>query len=117
MLSNIYAITVTVKYGYAGMDKYGWAATLRWQDNKFVEKGCVEGDIRTRYFEETLAEAIDYVVEVAKQFNIQFSEKMGLFYENDGENIYDPPPPDWKLSLLQEARKRGWQTYKYGIDK
>lgn len=24
MLSNIYAITVTVKYGYAGMDKYGW---------------------------------------------------------------------------------------------
>jgi len=46
MLSNIYAITVTVKYGYAGMDKYGWAATF-----------------------------------------------------------------------LQEARKRGWQTYKYGIDK
>ncbi|MGD9552335.1 MAG: hypothetical protein AB7V60_04415 [Candidatus Caldatribacteriota bacterium] len=110
MSLNVKVVNITVKYGYAGCN-HGWTATLHWQDDKFAEKGCVEGEIRTRYFEDTITEAINYVVEVAKQFNIPFSDEMGLFYEDDGENIDAPPPADWKSLLYKEAQKRGWQTY------
>lgn len=111
MDSNIYGINVTVKYGYAGEGCYGWTATLLWQDDKFLKSGAVEGEIRTRYFECTITEAIDYVVEVAKQFNLLFVDNFSLFYCNDGENLKDHPPDNWRQTLQEEAQKRGWKTY------
>ncbi len=108
---DVQATGVTVRYGYAGNNKYGWIAKLHWQDDKFAEEGCVEGDIHTRYFEKTITSAINYVVEVAEQFNIPFTDEPYLFYENDGDNLEEPPPENWKLILLEEALSRGWHTY------
>lgn len=108
---NVTAIGITVEYGYAGSGHYGWVATLHWQDDKFCQKGAVEGKICTRYFEKSLGSAIDCVIEVAEQFGIPLFSKFSLFYENDGEGVEVAPPKGWRKALCQEAQKRGWRTY------
>jgi hypothetical protein len=112
MRNDLYAVNVVVEYGYAGNDKYGWAAVLKWQGGNFAETGYLEGEIRTRYYEETLTNAIDYVVEAKKQFGLKDSLLgIALLYEGDGEDEENPPPPKFKEILKIEADNRNWKSY------
>lgn len=99
--------------------KKGWSASLQWQDSKFTEPGCVKGEINTCFYEESLAEAIDSVLNVAKKFNVFKNTELGLpiclYYKGDGKDKNYPPLNDewnYTLNLLQkEAAKRGWDSY------
>lgn len=80
----------------------------------FLEPGVVEGDLRTRYGEATMAAAINYVLEVAEQLGVTPNRNLGpyhLYYEGDGEDLNYPPPNNWREILAREAATRGWRTY------
>jgi len=109
---DLTAIHIVVKYGYSGSNKYGWWAKCHWQDNKFCEPKTVEGNIRTRYAETTITEAIDAVLEVVNSFGLKLNKEFSLFYEGDEENTEYPPPEGWKLILQREAGNRHWRTYR-----
>ena len=113
MRDDLYLVNCIVIYGYAGSSRYGWNARLTWQDSKFAELGAVEGEITTRYFEESLSNAIDAVWEVAEQWQLKTIEDLPvtLLYKDDGGCEDYPPPADWKDILCIEAEKRSWQTY------
>ena len=104
---------ITLKYGYAGNSRYGWWARLGWVDSRFAEKGCVEGEIRTRYGEATIDDAIRAVLEVALTFGLA-PEKLGigLFYINDGDDDQHPPPEGWREMVMGAAKRHGMRSYK-----
>jgi len=62
---------IELNYGYAGQGSYGWTASCKWQGGDFAQSGYMEGTINTRYFEKTITEAIDYVMECIKSFGIK----------------------------------------------
>lgn len=105
--------TITLKYGYAGNNHYGWWASLGWIDSKFAETGSVEGEIRTRYGEATIDDAIRAVLEVALTFGIEPGKLgIGLFYTNDGDDDQYPPPDDWKKMVVEAAKRHNMESYK-----
>jgi hypothetical protein len=99
--------------------KKGWSASLQWQDSKFTEPGCVKGEINTCFYENSLTEAIDSVVNVAEKFNVfnnaELNVPIGLYYKGDGKDKKFPPLNDeWNYTsriLQKEAEKRGWESY------
>lgn len=115
--TNLYAVTCVVHEGHAGSGRRGWAAKICWQDDRFCQPQTVEGVIKTRYYEESLALAIDTVVEVAKRFGLPLGSAGGpiaLLYKGDGEDPNYPPPGGWdacKRLLIDEAKRRGWCSY------
>ncbi len=113
MRDDLYFVSITCLYGYAGHDEMGWNAKINWQDSKFAESGAVEGVIRTRYFEPTLTQAINAILEVAEQWELKTLPTLppALYYEGDSENKDFPPPENWKAVLKKEAELRGWETY------
>jgi hypothetical protein len=113
MREDLYFIMVICQYGYAGHKEMGWQATAHWQDGKFAEGGAIEGEIRTRYFEPTLTQAIDKVMEVVEQWGLKTVHDLQptLIYLKDGEGLDEPPPENFKQILHEEAERRGWATY------
>lgn len=110
-MGKYYSTGITVDYGYAGNDKMGWTAKCGWQDGKFAENGTMVGSIQTKYYENSISEAIDYVLDTMKEFNIkQCSEIMdmnfALFRENEDKSIENST-----LEIMkQEALNRNWDT-------
>lgn len=110
---DLYVVSVTVKYGYAGSEKCGWHGELYWQDTRFAEPGTVQGTIVTRYFEATITEAIDHVTGVARQFGLKMDDgPMPTFLH--GKRGWIPPgfeyPADMEQQLQAEAERRGWKA-------
>ena len=112
MKKELYAVSVVVQYGYAGEGRYGWQADLHWNSGGILTDGFVEGVISTRYFEETLTDAVSYVWDIKEQFGLQdIPMGVALFYKGDGEDPSNPPPSGYRALLKEEAEKREWKTY------
>jgi hypothetical protein len=102
-------------------DTHGWAASLDFLDDGFVnddpDEGRVstEGTLRTRYFvrgtgtTSGLSAAIDALVTDAAQLGIAFRDP-SLYYKGDGELEDYPAPDGWRETLAREAERIGWRT-------
>ncbi|MFF2532304.1 hypothetical protein ACFVS2_25680 [Brevibacillus sp. NPDC058079] len=117
-MDNLFTAGITVFYGYAGTNKgverYGWAATLDWQGKETFDSTMLQGTIETRYFTDTLEEAIDSIFKLTQKWSIKPFPMMNmfLFYKGDGNDSDFPPPKNYREMLRIEAEKRGWDTYK-----
>ncbi|WPS85602.1 hypothetical protein SMD22_00655 (plasmid) [Brevibacillus halotolerans] len=95
------------------VERYGWMASLDWQEPGIDKPKTVQGTIKTRYFEETLEEAIETVLTLAAQWGIKPFPTMNMFlyYKGEGEDTDFPPPENYREMLRMEAERRGWETY------
>ena len=105
-----WATGITVKYGYSGMDRYGWAASVDFYDNGFCDDdtdgGAIstQGTLRTRYFvregdgpdADALSAAVDAVKADAERLGINFRAGLTpspcVYYQGDGEDEEWKPP-------------------------
>jgi hypothetical protein len=102
-------------------DTHGWAASLDYLDDGFVNddpdagRVSTEGTLRTRYFvrgtgtTSGLSAAIDALVADAARLGIVFREP-SLYYRGDGESEDFPAPEGWRETLAREAARIGWRT-------
>jgi hypothetical protein len=121
-----WATGITVRYGYSGMDLYGWAAKVDFYDNGFcdddTDAGAVstQGTLKTRYLvregtgadADSLAVAIDAVKRDAERLGISFPERAvppTVYYEGDVEDEECPPPPGWRGMVNEQAQRLGWR--------
>lgn len=134
----IWSTGIIVKYGYAGSeaipghfrhrrDRYSWWAYCTWTMGGHCEPGRMEGKLGTRYAEKTLSKAVDCVLELARKMDVTFVDVRGegglisypegqpeLYYEGDGEMADgDPVPDNWKFLLKEEAKRIGFQSYRW----
>ncbi|MFD7521410.1 hypothetical protein [Paenibacillus chitinolyticus] len=112
MRDDLTAIGITLTYRSGKEDiTQGWRAKLCWADGAFLEDHTIEGEIINRYFVQEIGKAIDYVLEVATQFNLPIWKEFALWYSEDGADNDYPPPDGWTELLAAEAHKRGWRSY------
>jgi len=126
MIGNGYWTTgITVKYGYSGSGRYGWAAEVAFYDNGFcdddTDAGTIstQGILRTRYFvregsgpdADGLTAAVDAMKADAERLGIRFSIIGGprVYYQGDGEDEDWPPPDGWRELVNAQARRLGWE--------
>jgi hypothetical protein len=126
MIGNSYWATgITVRYGYSGMDRYGWAATVDFYDNGFCDDDTdaktisTQGTLKTRYFvregtgadADGLAAAVDAVKQDADRFGVRFGGATlpTVYYEGDGEDEDWPPPDGWRGMVNAQAERLGWK--------
>lgn len=124
--THLYALHIVVTYwphpdtiirresdGLLGERQANWTARLHFQGGDFARLGYVEGEIRTRYVEPTLARAIDMVLQASERLGLPRSSErpFALLYDGDGESPNFPPPDGWRKTLADEAKRRGWMTY------
>lgn len=125
--SGYWATGITVRYGYSGMNLYGWAARVEFYDDGFcsddTDSGTIstEGTLRTRYYvregagpdADGLAAAIDAVRADADRLGVAFRDDGVLapcvYYEGDGENENYPPPEGWRELVDAQAARLGWR--------
>lgn len=134
MIGNGYWATgITVRYGYSGMDLYGWAAQVDFYDNGFcdddTDKGTVstQGTLKTRYFvregtgtdADGLTAAVDAVKRDAERVGIRFGGATTpvVYYEGDGEDEDWPPPDGWRGMVNAQAERLGWKSLYAGEEK
>lgn len=94
----------------------GWFAYCNWHCGVSHKVGDMEGCISTRYCNESLSEAIDYVLACMTQMNVKRADELeelrtmgfALYYEKDQTEVL---PEECKLEMRNEAHKRGWKTY------
>jgi hypothetical protein len=110
----LHSVGITVWYGYAGSNKYGWWVMIEFSDYGHYEDKSICGKIQTSYGA-PLSQAIDTIKLDAKRLGIQFAEIPGLtphlFYLGDGENKDYPPPDRWREMLQIEAQRIGFYSY------
>lgn len=95
----------------------GWSASCDWQFGKHMESGCMEGTIGTRYCEESLQKAIDYVLDCMDKMGVKRSDEVeelndvlgfALYYDEESEEELT----EWlKAEIKNEADRRGWKCY------
>ena len=94
----------------------GWFASCDWRYGVTHKEGDMEGSINTRYCNESLAEAIDYVLACMAHMNIKRADEVeeikdlgfALYYEDDQMKDL---PEEFKEEMRSEAHKRGWIAY------
>jgi hypothetical protein len=122
-----WATGITVRYGYSGMDLYGWAAEVGFYDDGFcsddTDTGTIstEGTLRTRYFvregsgpdADALTAAVDVVKADAGRLGIIFRQDGPMtphvYYKGDGEDKDCPPPPGWEELIDAQSARLGWE--------
>lgn len=120
-----WASGITVRYGYSGMDRYGWGAKVDFYDSGFcdddTDAGAVstQGTLSTRYFvregtgadADGLATAVDVVKQDAERLGIRFGGATPpvVYYEGDGEDEDWPPPDGWRGMVDAQAQRLGWR--------
>lgn len=115
---HLWSTGVTVSYWNGGpLTGAGWKASMEVHDDRFADGQSVRTHLATSYYAGSLPEAIDRVLAVAKRLGVRavaVLDGFSLYYEDDGENPKDPPPPDWRKALRKEVLRRGgaWRTYK-----
>ena len=125
--SGYWATGITVRYGYSGMNLYGWAATVEFYDDGFCSDDTdrstisTEGMLRTRYYVRegthtdaaALATAIDTVKADAEWLGITFRDDGVMapcvYYQGDGEDEDYPPPAGWREMVDAQAARLGWR--------
>lgn len=109
-MERIWTTGIRVKHG-----EDGWIADCNWQSGRFGQSGCMEGEIATRYYEPTLEQAIDYVLECMKVMNVQRTDEIDIMKEELGFALYFHENEDQTDEDLQhmkdEATKRNWKFY------
>lgn len=112
----IWSTGITIHYGYAGSDRHGWGAKCTFDQGTPCKLGYINGTIKTRYYEKTLAQAIQCVRDMANRLGVIFVSSIFdapmIDYEGDGESTNYPPPENWRAMLQEEAKRIGWVTYK-----
>lgn len=110
-MKELWTTGITVDYGYSGGGKYGWSAKCNWQGGNFMQSGYMEGEIRTRYYEPTITEAINNVLELMTAFGIKpiniISDSEFALYRNEEEEQAEEMMQQMRI----EATKRGWSYY------
>ena len=125
--SGYWTTGITVRYGYSGMNLYGWAASVGFYDDGFcsddTDSGTIstEGTLRTRYYvregagpgADALAAAIDVIKADAERLGIRFRQD-GLmtphvYYQGDGEDEDWPPPAGWRELVDAQSARLGWE--------
>ena len=94
----------------------GWFATCYWRCGVSHKPGDMEGSINTRYCNESLSDAIDYVLACMSHMNVKRSDELeelksmgfALYYEDDSIEALSEA---FKQEMRNEAHKRGWRTY------
>lgn len=128
MIGNGYWATgITVRYGYSGMDRYGWGAEVAFYDNGFCNDDTdakvisTQGKLGTRYFvregntpdADALGAAVDAVKADAERTGIRFKvdgiSGPTVYYEGDGEDPEWPPPFGWRELVNAQAARLGWR--------
>lgn len=89
-----------------------WKAEVRFYDNGFCEDASTEGVLHTRYFIPDPGQAVDLVVEMAKQFGVEFKaipeREPTVYMDGDGES--DGWYPDnWQEICNEQATRIGWR--------
>ena len=115
-MKEFWTTGITVKCGIGDQNKViGWSAECKWYSRKFMENGCIEGEIGTRYYEPTITEVIDYILECLRMFGIKLCneieemKEMGFaLYSNEERNYY---PKEVLQIIKDEAERRGWKYY------
>ena len=79
--NNYWTTGITVKASHD--DK--WTASLDFLDDGFAEQGSTEGSLNTRYFEDSLSNAVDLMLQEIKKFNIKQKDPF-LYYSEDGDD-------------------------------
>lgn len=105
----ICATRITVKNS-----NYGWIAWCDWISGNIAEEGNIEGMIATRYYEASLTEAIDHVLEFMNKMGVKRSDEIemegilgfDLYYEEDDE---DTLSEELQKVIKEEAEKRKWR--------
>ncbi len=94
----------------------GWFASCDWRCGVSHHPGDMEGCISTRYCNESLAEAIDYVLACMAHMNVKRADELevlkdmgfALYYKKEaGEEISE----EIKQEMKNEAQQRGWLAY------
>ena len=94
----------------------GWFASCSWRCGNFLTAGCMEGNIGTRYCNESVAKAIDCVLACMAQMNVKRTDEveelqpLGFALYYDDEHATEIPQV-LKQEIEAEAEKRGWQAY------
>ena len=105
---TLWTTGIEVDYGYAGNNKYGWSAKCNWQGGNFIQNGYMEGEIRTRYYEPTIEQAIDEVLIIMNKFGIKPHDgsKFSLYRDEEYEQS-----EEIKEVMRLEAKRRKWEYY------
>jgi hypothetical protein len=121
MIGNgFWATGITVKYGYSGGGKYGWAAEVKFYDDGFCNddvsagKVSTQGELRTRYHvpddDDTaaLTAVIDAVKADAARLGIQL--RGSVYMEQDGEDLPAErlPAGNWRALINAQSARLGW---------
>ena len=99
----------------AEIDEMGtmWMAVAEVQDQYFADGKAVSLELKSRYWREDIAEAIDNVLEVAKQIGVEWGssaqDKPHIYYYGDGEDPDNLPPQGWKYALKEQCDRIGWK--------
>jgi hypothetical protein len=128
MIGNGYwAVGITVRYSYSGMNRYGWGASIDFCDDGFcsdnTDSGTIstEGTIRTRYYVhegndpdvDALTVAIDVIKADAERIGIRFRHDgmmtPHVYYKGDGEDKAYPPPVGWRELIDAQSARLGWE--------
>jgi hypothetical protein len=96
-------------------NEYGWTAECKWQYGEVGKAGCMEGTICTTYYESTLDQAINYVLECMKIMNVKRTDEITIMKDLLGFSLYTDDDIEQSGDALQqlksEAEKRGWKSY------
>lgn len=113
-MSKIWTTGITVKNS-----EDGWCASCKWRSGEFAKSGYMEGEIATRYYEPTITQAIDYVLEFMDRMGVKKSDEIeemkdvldfDLYYEGY-EDEEDCLPSEIQNIIKDEAEHRGWKCY------
>lgn len=95
----------------------GWSASCDWQFGKYMESGCMEETIGTKYYEKSLTDSIDYVLDCMERMGIKRSDEVeklndvlgfALYYDEESE---EELTEELKIEIKNEANRRGWKCY------
>jgi len=109
---ELWSTGITMK---AEIDEMGtmWMAVAEVQDQYFADGKAVSLELKSRYWREDIAEAIDNVLEVAKQIGVEWGssaqDKPHIYYYGDGEDPDNLPPQGWKYALKEQCDRIGWK--------
>lgn len=95
----------------------GWSVFCDWQFGKHMESGCMEGAIKTRYYEKSLTEAIDHVLKCMERMSVKRSDEieemndvLGFALYYDDETV-EELTEELKIEIKSETNRRGWKCY------
>jgi hypothetical protein len=102
---RLFCTGITVDY-----KKDGWVASCHWLSGYFAEDGRVEGTIKNYYIEDSLSEAIDYVLETMNHIGVEMCKENDMKFALYTIDEKQYPQPILQL-IRDEAVRRGWEYY------